>query len=486
MRTASTWLRVFLWLLQVQPVISQIRVLAPPRVVQDFQTSHGRIFGSTSTFGAPFYGDRVYGRLVYGTPKQNNHCTEEDYDVPSPEKFMPAGKSYNEVRLINIILVERGSCSFVTKVKVAQKKEAHAVIIVDTQGSTRTTRDIQDIIVADDGYGSNVDIPSVLISREEGQKLIDPLLADPGTQVVVELNWDIPSENVVQVDLWMSSASVSSQKFLKDFKPKREALNEYLRFMPHYHVFSMDGSKDYKELCFDVSGKYCAEDPDGSGSVTGYVVLMEDVRQLCIHELYTKSMDERISYQQHPTSESALYAAEWWLYASNYLDECPLDGKSENAKFGPTCSLLAMKKFGIHDVEKVEACVAQTAEQKLQQQLTFTAWSPRALRINGWRYNGQLDGDLVTRAICCGFVETPQKCKALIEPRNPFLPFAQSKETGVSFSQMVEAIVATALFGICIMYFYKRALTRHVHTALREEVMLEVQSEMARYKQLGS
>eukprot|EP00435_Cladocopium_sp_Y103_P020026 s425_g4.t2 len=276
-------------------------------------------------------------------------------------------------------------------------------------------------------------------------------------------------------DLWMSSASVSSQKFLKEFSPKREALNEYLRFMPHYHVFSMDGSKDYKELCFDVSGKYCAEDPDGSGSVTGYVVLLEDVRQLCIHELYTKSMDERISYQQHPTSESALYAAEWWRYASNYLDECPLDGKAENAKFGPTCSVRVMKKFGI-DVEKVEACVAQTQDQKLQQQLTFTAWSPRALRINGWRYKGQLDGDLVTRAICSGFVETPQKCKALIEPRNPFLPFAQSKETGVSFSQMVEAIVATALFGICIMYFYKRALTRHVHTALREEVMLEVQT----------
>lgn len=359
------------------------------------------------------------------------------------------------------------------------------MIIVDTQGSTRTTRDIQDIIVADDGYGANVDIPSVLISREEGQKLIDPLLADPGTQVVVELNWDIPSENVVQVDLWMSSASVSSQKFLKDFMVKREALNEYLRFMPHYHVFSMDGTKDYKELCFDVSGKYCAEDPDGSGSVTGYTVLMEDVRQLCIHELYTKSMDERISYQQHPTRETALYAAEWWRYASNYLDECPLDGQSETAKFGPKCSLRVMKKFNIDD-EKVEACVAQTQEHKLQQQLTFTAWSPRALRINGWRYNGQLDGDLVTRAICSGFVETPQKCKALIEPRNPFLPFAQSKETGVSFSQMVEAIVATALFGICIMYFYKRALTRHVHTALREEVMLEVQSEMARYKQLGS
>eukprot|EP00913_Durusdinium_trenchii_P035419 g33145.t1 len=146
--------------------------------------SSSRIFGSTSTFGAPFYGDRVLGRLVYGVPKKEHHCTEGDYDIPDAEEYTPAGKTRKEVRLINIVLVERGTCSFVTKVKVAQKKKAHAVIIVDNEGSQKTSKEIQHIIVADDGYGANIDIPSVLISRKEGQKLIDPLRQDPGTQLM--------------------------------------------------------------------------------------------------------------------------------------------------------------------------------------------------------------------------------------------------------------------------------------------------------------
>lgn len=33
-------------------------------------------------------------------------------------------RNVRKVRLINIVLVERGDCSFVTKVRIAQKKEA--------------------------------------------------------------------------------------------------------------------------------------------------------------------------------------------------------------------------------------------------------------------------------------------------------------------------------------------------------------------------
>lgn len=32
------------------------------------------------------------------------------------------------------------------------------------------------------------------------------------------------------------------------------------------------------------------------------------------------------------------------------------------------------------------------------------AWSPRAIRINGWRYSGMLEADLVVRAVCSGFI----------------------------------------------------------------------------------
>ncbi|CAE8620077.1 unnamed protein product, partial [Polarella glacialis] len=158
---------------QLQPAKGQVRIMAPDSLVGELSASGGRIDGSTATFGAPFYGERILGQLLWGESAGKHHCTADDYSVPTPQEFMPPGKTYKEVRLINIVLVERGTCSFVTKVKVARQKKAHAVIIVDKENSNLTAHDIRRVIVADDGYGANVDIPSILVSREEGQKLID-------------------------------------------------------------------------------------------------------------------------------------------------------------------------------------------------------------------------------------------------------------------------------------------------------------------------
>merc|ERR1719446_403458 len=85
----------------------------------------------------------------------------------------------------------------------------------------------------------------------------------------------------------MSSASHESNMFLKEFASKRRALNQVMSFNPHYAVMSMDGGDPgvFQGLCSDDTGRYCAEDPDGAGDVTGKDVLDEDVRQLCIHEI---------------------------------------------------------------------------------------------------------------------------------------------------------------------------------------------------------
>merc|ERR1719456_834364 len=99
----------------------------------------------------------------------------------------------------------------------------------------------------------------------------------------------------------MSSASRESLRFLTDFASHRRSLNDALKFMPHYHVFGMQGSMDYNDLCLDYTAQYCAEDPDGSGPVTGKEVLEEDVRQLCIHDLYKVVVP--------PNSEVASHAA---------------------------------------------------------------------------------------------------------------------------------------------------------------------------------
>lgn len=479
---------LFVWFCAV--VEAQLRIMSPSWLVDEFVSTRGTIDGATATFGAPFYGERILGQLVWAESKKNHsHCLKEDYDAPPPQEDRP-GREDEEVRLIQIFLVRRGLCSFTAKVKVAREKGAHAVIVVDAADSPLTREDIQDMIVADDGYGSEISVPSILLSKEDGQKLID---AARKSQVIVELAWDVPSNHIVALDLWMSSGARDTMRFLAEFAPKRKALNEALSFAPHYHVFRMHQTADYQSLCSDLSAEFCSEDPDGAGPITGAMVLDEDVRQLCIHEItQVKRTDaDRLKLAERMVKKMTGagivdYAAKFWDYVEKLLDYCPVDAvDDEIERFGRECSTRLMQKVGI-DVEKVNHCMATTRDEKLRQQRANTAWSPRALRINGWRYSGTLDADLVMRAICAGFVSQPPECSKLVEPVDPFRETRGVSPAGaIDRSTFAGVLVGVSLLVLCALCLYRRSITRQVHTALREEVMLEVQCQMSTYKSLA-
>lgn len=453
----------------------QVKVMTPSWLVKEFSQNHGRIMGSTATFGAPFYGERVWGRLVYGRSARNHHCTEDDYEIP-PLSLMKAGESgYNKIRLINIVMVRRGNCSFTHKVRIAQDtKDAHAVIIIDREDSDFTAESLANIIVADDGYGDGIHIPSVLISKEDGRRLIEAV-ERPQVQVVVELAWDLPTDQVVTMDMWMSSASIESNKFLKEFAPKRRVLNEVMIFNPHYAVFSMEkGNPEvYSGVCLGNEPRFCAEDPDGAGSVTGEEVLMEDVRQLCIHD---RTKVKRSSLEDLMSGKHLVeYAAKYWDYMEKFLDRCPLDGTG-SAKFGIECSEKVMREVNI-DPTEIQECVLRRRETILQHELDNPAWSPRAIRINGWRYSGMLEADLVVRAVCSGFIHMPAECNQLYQQRDVFRPYVVQK-AGVSLGELFGWLLATIALGFVCMLLYKRYLKKEMRTTLREEVMLEVQAQM--------
>lgn len=483
MRAALTAVALLGMLLGVQMAEAQIKVMTPQYLVRQFRDTRGKIPGSTATFGAPFYGDRVLGKLVYGPSLLNKtHCTADDYDLPDPQN-RTSSSGYNKAKLITIAVVRRGSCSFTTKVRVAYEKGAHAVIIVDKAESNLKRKDISQIIVADDGYGEGIHIPSILVAKDDGEPLI---AAARRSTVVVELAWDIPMDTVVTMDLWMSSASHESNIFLKEFASKRRALNQVMTFNPHYAVMSMDGGDAgvYNGLCYDDSGKYCAEDPDGAGTVTGKDVLDEDIRQLCIHEgtKAIRSNPDDITNAAHVVE----YAAKYWDYIEKYLDSCPLDATNPDKRFGLICSNNVMKSVGI-DPNTIANCVATTWEEKLKLERRNQAWSPRALRINGWRYSGMLTADLVSRAVCSGFIHQPDECTSLFKPRDVFKPYIVHPDSGgVSFGTMLLWLSLTILLGFGCMLLYKRYLKADMRTTLREEVMLEVQAQMGQYGRLAS
>ncbi|CAE7250717.1 BP80 [Symbiodinium pilosum] len=487
--------------------------------------------GSTATFGAPFYGDVVMGRLVYGQSKHEDvYCSKDDYDIPDPETFQTEGSSFRKVKLLNIVMVRRGKCSFTTKVRVAQAKGAHAVIIVDREDSPLTAEKLADIIVADDGFGSNVYIPSVLISKEDGQELISAV--SKKTEVVVELAWNLPTDRVVTMDMWMSSGSSQSMQFLKEFAPKRRVLNEVMIFNPHYAVFSMDTNNPdvYSGVCLDKKGadkgvraSQC-QDPDGAGDVTGkevrvttsctklhnsnvigntlaaftgWQVLEEDVRQLCIHEA-TKAQQSafamlpisQFSSQLPSASYNATsmevsksgYAEKYWDYMEKYPQRCPVDGTGAK-RFGRECSINVMKEVKVNPDEIIQ-CAMTTQEESCWPVVQSAAWSDQAIRVNGWRFKGIVTADLVVRAVCSGFIHQPPECAQLVEKRDVFRPYIPAPSGGVSFGELLAWLLATVALGFVCMLMYKRYLKKEMRSTLREEVMLEVQAQMGEYAQL--
>jgi len=419
--------------------------------------------------------------LVYGMPTDEKapHCTDPDYDIPKPKEFGGSDMD-SSTHLINIVLVKRGGCSFTKKVKVAFDKGAHAVIFCDKEESDITVDTIHNIVVADDGFGDKIKIPSVLVDKIVGKKLIQ---AAQREQVIVELAWDLPTNHVVQLDMWMSSASIQSNLFLRAFAPYRRKLNQVVNFKPHYAVFALDGSdpKIYNELCTDDTGKFCAEDPDATGPITGKEVLMEDVRQMCIHVVHkVQRASMRDLMRGHPGVE---YAQQFWDYVEQFSTECPLDAANPQDRFGYDCSKRLMGKVGV-DVARVEDCVRVNTTRYLEEQARNPAWSPRAMRINGWRYSGVLDPDLVTRAICSGFIKRPAECEELLKPRDPMQPYEAPAPAGVSYGEMFLWILIV-MVGLGIAFqVYKTFLKRELQRTLREEVMLEVQQQMGEYQKL--
>jgi len=75
--------------------------------------------------------------------------------------YMPGNES--EKMATKIVVVARGNCSFVTKVRNAERAGASLLVVVDNN-----LEDVKNVIMGDDGTGTGIRIPSMLIGKEEG------------------------------------------------------------------------------------------------------------------------------------------------------------------------------------------------------------------------------------------------------------------------------------------------------------------------------
>lgn len=137
-------------------------------------------------------------------------CNEYDYHL------------VNEVKrnhdLTPFFISNRGNCSFVQKVRNMENLGGAVGIVVDDHNEN-----IEGVLMSDDGTGGGIRIPSMLIGKGDGKKLIDwwsRASDEEKANLVIMAEFVMPFEedNKVEWDFWMTSSSDRALDFLEDFR----------------------------------------------------------------------------------------------------------------------------------------------------------------------------------------------------------------------------------------------------------------------------
>mmetsp|Transcript_34065 Transcript_34065/g.81916 ORF Transcript_34065/g.81916 Transcript_34065/m.81916 type:complete len:544 (-) Transcript_34065:1716-3347(-) len=250
-----------------------------------------------------------------------------------------------------IMLVERGDCTFVHKVREAQRVGAAGVLITDLK---HTAADMPKIM-ANDGSGQDIGIPSMLIDKKHGQDIFDVLGHSNHSTVVVEMAYHKPKyDYMVSLDVWHNPIDYHTIEFFKDWSVLENVfVDENSKSMLNFHSHSLllDGTSlgclgeahKNESACFDLctnNGRYC-HIPSQNNLIAGKDVVGEILRRECIHKHYG-SKD----------------GATFWSYLSHFYKYC-MDPNNPSYFHNHECIADAFSHSGI-DTKIIDECMADT------------------------------------------------------------------------------------------------------------------------------
>lgn len=200
------------------------------------------------------------GQIHYD-PDNSDACNA--YDTEDKTELERSGD------LTPFYVSQRGGCSFVQKVRNMENIGVAVGIVVDDWAEN-----IEEVLMSDDGTGGGIRIPSMLIGKGDGNKLLQWWqLATPEErqELVLMAEFVMPYEsgNKVEWDFWMTSSSDRALDFLEDFEQMNSSFGSDIVFTPHYVFWECPGCDAIflENDCFG-GGKYCALEPS-NGAIKG-------------------------------------------------------------------------------------------------------------------------------------------------------------------------------------------------------------------------
>lgn len=429
-------------ILYLQGITSHILVRSPPELISEFQ--EGQINMSVSNFGHIPYGHSIIGRVLYDPNVTENQlaCTplnREARDNPNVDESP-------------IILIKRGNCSFSEKIyNVEMANGQIAIIMNNIPGS------IDKLIMVQDERGKISHIPAVLISKDDGDKIIKFYEKNKDDKEIIksirfEIFFEVEQyDGSVNYDLWYSpdieivySMMIGLEKFQKIMKDK--AIFNLHAFS--YVDFNYDSysSREY-ENCLG-SGKYCVF-PVKKSINDGRLVLKESIVQKCVWNY---------SYNKNDTGI-------FFKYINKFYDNCYyLD------KFNEECTNKVLNDLDIY--LNINQCYKNSFENKEKKKNYELIYNNKLLEedykerrklmiqrnpsmtINGRLYLGEWDSQLIFEYLCASLIKKPKECY------NEFEEIKIKKKSNM-FKFIIIIIIVIAI-NVLIFAFCKNIIKKKI------------------------
>jgi len=373
-------------------------------------------------FGFPPYGGSIAQNVYYADsdlcdPTVDTRKGYPEREVDETGMMAPWPSPF-------ILMVDRGGCTFVQKVRNAQRAGSAGVIIADNtclcsdktcmKETGATECQSAEPIMADDGSGSDITIPAFLMFKHDSDKVKDVVTG--GDIVQIEMQWALPSpDDRVEYDLWTVPTESVSREFQESFRHVAKALDKRAYFTPHMYIYDgmkngcrgRDGSNQCYNLCTN-NGRYCATDPDNNldQGISGADVVIESLRRICIWKHY---------------GESDGIGLKWWDYVNEFNSRCASDPDFFTDE---DCIKDVYKHAGV-DKKKIEQCMKDSGgtsndspnaflDNELDAQVRRGVVVLPTAFVNTAAIRGALSVSNVFTAICAGYLSgtRPSVCDA--------------------------------------------------------------------------
>ena len=429
---------------------SEIRIISPKNL--DLQLKSQPIDMEFSSFGKNPSNFHVRGQIYLSNDENSTACDPLNMTLISDEE------NEEKIDKFPILLIKRGGCSFTTKVRNAQNIGASMVFIADNKHEN-----IHSIIMADDGTGNDIVIPSAMISYEDGNTIIKYMNENKNELIIVDANFGVvEDENKndvknVTFEFFFSSSEVRAYEFLRNVSEYLNDFGEQIIFIPHYVThrspFYDKSNTNPIENCVSF-GKYCYFPKETTVEKDGRNIVIEDVRQKCMYNL---------SVNKNKISN-------YFKYMNSFYENCL--NVEDNKRINEECSQIALVNAGFTQ-DYLNNCVKESFfsnkynlaemiendnsllanDYSIQNDYILTTFP--AVSINKKRIKGAIKESVVISKICEEVEKKPNFC----------LNNGIVSKKGMSFSSIFFIIcffilINVIIFILCRNYIQKRVYER--------------------------